>query len=271
MTTVTASPYVFDQAWQRELERLQSLERLFDPASQRHLAARGLRAGWRCLEVGCGAGSIATWLADQVGPSGSVLAVDLDPRFLEGHGRANLDVRRCDVTRESLEPSSFDLIHARAVMEHIPERQQILARLVKALQPGGWLVIEDTDFGGAAASMIGRYMLPNALSDVCERMYLAADALFVKRGAMGTFGPHLPQALTAAGLEDVLAEVHAPLVSGGTSGDWVRLTVDQLRAGFVASGYVTVAEVEEWLELSKHPAVRYLPPFMVTAWGRRPL
>jgi SAM-dependent methyltransferase len=271
MTTVSANHYVFDQAWERERDRLRSLERLFDAASQRHLAARGLAAGWRCLEVGCGAGSIALWLADQVGPTGSVLATDLDPRFLDGHGRANLTVRPHNIVRDPLEPASFDLIHARAVFEHLPEREQALGRLVRALKPGGWLVIEDTDFGGAAAAMIARYSAPTALDGLTERMYLAAEALFATRGAEATFGPRLPAALTAAGLEDVLAEVHAPLVSGGgTSGDWVRLTVDQLRPGFVATGYVSAAEVDEFLELSQHPGTRYLPPFIVTAWGRRP-
>src|SRR3954449_8618100 len=82
MTTSTAS-YVFDQSWQGELERLRSLEALFDPASQRLIAARGLAPGWHCLEVGCGAGGMALWLADRVGPRGSVLATDLDPRFLD--------------------------------------------------------------------------------------------------------------------------------------------------------------------------------------------
>src|SRR4051812_5008291 len=99
-TTPTGAPqstYVFDQAWQKELARLQSLEALFDAASQRHLADRGVQAGWRCLEVGCGAGSLALWLADRVGPTGSVLATDLDPRFLDGHERSNLMVVRHDL------------------------------------------------------------------------------------------------------------------------------------------------------------------------------
>jgi hypothetical protein len=45
------STSVFDQAWQRE-RPARAFEDLFDPASRRQLAERGIRAGWRCLEVG---------------------------------------------------------------------------------------------------------------------------------------------------------------------------------------------------------------------------
>jgi hypothetical protein len=55
------SAYVFQRVDdQRELERLRMIERVFDPASRRRLLATGLQAGWRCLEVGPGAGSIMT-------------------------------------------------------------------------------------------------------------------------------------------------------------------------------------------------------------------
>lgn len=48
--------YVFDQAWHAERERLAALERIWDPATFAFLAELGIRPGWRCLEVGAGAG-----------------------------------------------------------------------------------------------------------------------------------------------------------------------------------------------------------------------
>jgi cyclopropane fatty-acyl-phospholipid synthase-like methyltransferase len=68
------STYVFDPAWQMERDRLRALESLFDGASTRHLVRLGVTAGWRCLEVGCGAGGIARWLARRVGGGGRVVA-----------------------------------------------------------------------------------------------------------------------------------------------------------------------------------------------------
>src|SRR5262245_31886121 len=114
--------YVFDQAWQDEHDRLTALESLFDPATQRHLARLGVRDGWRCLEVGAGAGGVARWLADQVAETGQVLATDLDTRFLHNRGRSNLDILTHDIVSDPLD-GEFDLIHARAVLGHLPERE----------------------------------------------------------------------------------------------------------------------------------------------------
>lgn len=273
MTTETQSSakrstYVFDQAWQKELERLRSLEALFDPGSQRHLLARGVGPGWHCLEVGCGAGSLALWLADRVGATGSVLATDLDPRFLEGHGRSNLMVIRHDLTTDALTPAAFDLIHARALLVHLRDPEAVLARLVAALRPGGWLLIEDVDFGGAAATALGRYAVPTENAAPFERAYHAIAAVFSRAGADATFGARLPALLTGAGLADVGGEVHTPIVSGG-SGDWVRLSYQHLREPMLANGLLTEADFERDLAFLGDPSSRYLPPLMVSAWGRR--
>lgn len=80
------STYLFVQAAQQELERLQALEDLYDDVTMHRLTTLGVSAGWRCLEVGCGAGGIAYWLAETVGPRGSVVATDLDPRFIDKAG-----------------------------------------------------------------------------------------------------------------------------------------------------------------------------------------
>src|SRR3954466_14899908 len=147
------STYVFDQAWQKERGRLTALESLYDGVSRRLLDERGVRAGWRCLEVGGGAGGIARWLADRVGETGYVLATDLDTRFLRQDVRPNLEVRTHNIVTDPLDEAVFDVIHARAVVEHVADREQVIKRLAAALRPGGWLVIEEVDFGGATAGM----------------------------------------------------------------------------------------------------------------------
>ena len=50
-----------------------------DPATTRCLIAIGVTQGWRCLDVGAGGGSVARWLAERVGPDGSVVAVTSIP------------------------------------------------------------------------------------------------------------------------------------------------------------------------------------------------
>lgn len=149
---VTASKYALDNAMDHARERLSRLQDVYDPGTIRLLGALGVDSGWRCLEVGAGAGSIAVWMSEQVGPSGSVLATDIDPRFLDqlAAERANIEVRQHDVVNDELPVSAFDLIHTRMVLEHLPARDQALSRLVNALTPGGWLMIESIDFGSEA-------------------------------------------------------------------------------------------------------------------------
>lgn len=258
--------YVFDPAWQRERDRLTALESLFDDSSRRLMTALGLREGWRCLEIGCGAGGIARWLADQVGPRGRVLATDLDTRFLDGHGRANLDVQVHDIVTDELEDGAFDLIHARAVLEHIPARDEVLARLVGALAPGGWLLLEDVDFGPPMSAALARYFSPAHAAPAAERVYVAVAALFGAVGADASYGRRLPAALTGAGLVNVRAEMHTPVVAGDTE-TWSRGTVEQLADRLVATGLASTADVELFLTLTAEPTTYYAPPMLVSAWG----
>jgi ubiquinone/menaquinone biosynthesis C-methylase UbiE len=259
--------YVFDPAWQKERDRLTALESLFDGSSRRLMTALGLRAGWRCLEVGGGAGGIARWLADQVGAAGRVVATDLDTRFLDGHGRANLDVRAHDIATDALDDGPFELIHARAVLEHIPARDDVLARLAAALAPGGWLLVEDVDFGPPTSTALAQYFRPAHGAPAAERIYVAVAALFGAVGADASYGRRLPAALTGAGLLDVGAELHAPVVAGGTE-SWSRGTVEQLAGRLVATGLVSAADVELFLTLTGEPTTYYAPPVLVSAWGR---
>jgi trans-aconitate methyltransferase len=87
-------------------------------------------------------------MAERVGPSGYVLVTDTDPRFMEGSAcrrPAHLELRRHDIGTDPLLEQAFDLIHARLVLMHVPQRHKALARLVAGLKPRGWLVIEDVD------------------------------------------------------------------------------------------------------------------------------
>src|SRR5262245_34426627 len=138
-------PYLFDHAVKTERERLAAIEAAANPLTIECLETIGVSEGWRCLEVGAGAGSIAEWLGRRVGPKGKVVATDLQTKFLEAIDAPNLEVRKHDITREELEPDAFDLVSARKVLEHLPDPSAALRRMVAALRPGGWLLVEDSD------------------------------------------------------------------------------------------------------------------------------
>jgi ubiquinone/menaquinone biosynthesis C-methylase UbiE len=142
------STYLLDNANAKADTRMDVLARLYDESTQRALERVGVGAGWHCLEVGGGGGSVARWLAARVGAKGRVLCTDINTRIIEGHrGNTpeNLEVQSHDIANDPLPDAAFDLVHARLVLIHVPQRERALERMVAALKPGGWLVIEDFD------------------------------------------------------------------------------------------------------------------------------
>ena len=73
-----------------ELNRLRLVEEIYDPITIRHLGTIGVSKGWNCLEIGAGAGSMALWLANHVGPTRKVVATDIDLRFVSHLSVPNL-------------------------------------------------------------------------------------------------------------------------------------------------------------------------------------
>jgi tRNA A58 N-methylase Trm61 len=88
------SQYILPHDLTGEKQRLRLMSELLDPLDRSCIERLGLQAGWRCLEVGCGNGSISEWLASRVGPSGHVVASDIDLRYIAGLAATNLEVRK---------------------------------------------------------------------------------------------------------------------------------------------------------------------------------
>jgi 2-polyprenyl-3-methyl-5-hydroxy-6-metoxy-1,4-benzoquinol methylase len=271
-TGLIAPPaYLYDLAWRGEQARLRALEELFDPASRYFIERLGIAAGWRCLEVGFGAGSLAVWLADRVAPTGRVLATDLDPRMLDNERRANLEVRRHDVVADQLPRDEFDVVHSRAVLAHIPERQSVLERLRDAVRPGGWLVVEDIDLAGPAMRAAAeRYVWPPAARPAYRAGVQALEVVLSEADRDPGYGALLPAAVRDLGVLDFGAELHSPIIAGGAEQDCMRLTLEYLRARLLATRLVDESGFDQFLQLTRDGGVLYIPLFMVSAWGRRP-
>ena len=246
-----------------EQVRLGHLENFSDPITIGQMERIGVGAGWRCLEVAAGRGSIARWLAGRVGPSGSVLATDIDPRFLTDVP-ANIEVRRHDIDHDELE-TGFDLAHCRLLLMHLPDPVATLSRMLQALRPGGWLLVEDFDFGLVTVS--GH---PEA------EWATAAFHDFVTRlqqsGLMdGYIGRRLPALAAAAGVEAVGAEAFSAVAHQGVGPQWEALqhSLPALRPAAIASG-TPEPEYDRMAAILTDPHVVWFGICVVSAWGRRP-
>ena len=127
-----------------ERERLRLFEQTWDATTIRHLETSRISLGCRCLNVGAGYGSITGWLAAIVGPTGKVTATDIRPEL---HRPTNhpVELRRHDILRDELESDFYDLVHCRVLLQHVAEPELALSNMVRALKPGGLLLVEEFD------------------------------------------------------------------------------------------------------------------------------
>jgi SAM-dependent methyltransferase len=260
-------PYVMDHSVPDESRRLALLEAWADPGTIKCINAIGVRPAWTCLEIGAGAGSIVRWLSRQVGPEGRVVATDIDCRFLSSLDLPNVEIRRHDIVSDALPERAFDLVHARLVLEHLPERAQALSKMASSLKPGGWIVIEDQDLASVAPA---GQASPGTNSQFMIRS-LALSRLLAAVGIDLELGRHLYGELRSNHLVDLGAEGHIPVVVGGSKlAKYWRLTWEHLRGQLIASGLLTQWDVDEFVSLLEDPQFVWMAPAIVTAWGRRP-
>ncbi len=228
--------YIFDGELDAERQRLELQSAYWDPRTFRQLDATGVSGGWRCLEVGAGAGSVARWLCQRVA-DGHVTATDVDTRFLEPLRLPNLEVRRHDILEDPLEESAYDLVHARLVLIHLRRATDVIRKLARTLRPGGWMVLEDFD--------LRTWRLSHPADEVCARAAMAAARLLEAAGGGATLGLELPGALEAAGLVDVQAEAAAMVArSGSEDARIAAASLEQLRRPLVSSGLLTVDDLD---------------------------
>lgn len=259
--------YLLDNAWQQQRARLAGLEAWFDPGTIRHLEALGVAEGWRCWEVGAGGGSIAGWMARRVGTSGQVLATDLDIRFVEQLDAPNLTVQRHDILTDDPPSEGFDLVHARFVVEHLPDRTGALRHMLAALKPGGWLLIEDTD----SCSWLADPTADPAAVALFTRWTQAYAAFYERHEATIYAGRRLYGEYRALGLERIGVEGRVFMVQGGSAPAEVwRLTAEQVRERIVAEGDISADDMRHLLELLRDPDFAWMEGAVMAAWGQMP-
>jgi SAM-dependent methyltransferase len=256
--------YLLDNAGKEAPERFTALSAMFDSGTIRHLESRDVGPGRRCLEVGGGGGSIASWLSHRVGATGHVVVTDIDTRFLESLKLPNLEVWRHNIVSDPLPETAFDLVHARLVLVHIQDKEKVLAKLIAALKPGGWLVSEEFDSDSAPPDPA---VSP---SEVLLKTHVAMARLMADRGFQRRYGRLLFGRFRANGLVSVGAEARLFMVRSGSPGSsLVRANYQQLREAMINANYITAPEFEQDLARLDDPNFMMPSSIMWAAWGQR--
>jgi ubiquinone/menaquinone biosynthesis C-methylase UbiE len=170
--------------------------------SQEQLQLVGLSEGMRALDAGAGTGAVARVMANLVGASGSVVALDQSQNRLEAGrnlaaGVRNLEFQQGDLYDTKLPSESFDLVWSRFVFEYLAEPHRALAELIRVTKVGGKIVLADLDGNG-----VFHYPLSDYISSGLRKLLPALE---------GHFDPHAGRKLYSwlheAGLRDL--RVHA--------------------------------------------------------------
>ncbi|MDX1503620.1 MAG: SpoIIE family protein phosphatase, partial [Thermoanaerobaculia bacterium] len=258
-----------------EQRRLSLLNELLN---ERSLARLELRGGERTLDLGCGLGQMARAMARRL-TSGSVVAVERDPTQLaearrlaaEAGEEGLVEFRRAEAESPLArgELGSFDLAHARFLLEHVPRPERVMRALVEAVKPGGRVVVEDDD-----------HDLLRLWPEVpgFEAIWRAYERTYDRLGNDPFVGRRLVSLLHGAGAHP---SGNALLSFGSCAGDpafdaFVANFLGLIRGApepILAASALTVAELEEGLErLEEWSRLPDAALWYATCWaeGRRP-
>jgi SAM-dependent methyltransferase len=236
-----SNEYIFERNQQeQELLRLRMIEEAIDPATMTLLQATGIQKGWRCLEVGAGAGSVMRWMRGVVGDAGQVVAVDTNTNHIRHLSAAPYQIIEGDFLEIALD-GDFDLAHCRYVLIHNRRSQDMLKKLCALARPGGFLVLEEPDFTSAK-------LLNHARDPSQQRVNNAICRMFEQMQLDPAFGLGLPRKIAAEGLRILRVESRIHLNrGGGTMARMMGESTRALRDKYIATGEADSADIEKYI------------------------
>ncbi|MGH8884784.1 MAG: methyltransferase domain-containing protein [Egibacteraceae bacterium] len=258
-----------------DAERTRLLEQceIHRPEAEQLLDRISVKPGWRAIDIGCGPLGVLDLLSERVGPSGSVVGLEREPRMLDmaalSLAERHLDTVQLvqgDAAGTQLPGESFDLVHERLVLFNVSYPERVVAEMVRLARPGGYVALQELD----------------VVSYICEPPHPAWDRLVTAlitawqgAGLDPSIGRRLPRLLRAAGLRDVGVTAHAHVWRPGDLYQTLPLHLAGiLRKQMLTRGVLTEVELDDLLlQLAshlEHPDTLVLYSTLFQAWGRKP-
>ena len=242
-----------------QLERLRTLEHAFDPLSQKVFDHLDLPDKPAILDLGAGAGSLARWLTRRY-PDATVTATDIDTRYLIDI--PGIQVVTHNVVIDNFPAASFDVVHARALLCHLTEREAILTRAASWVRPGGWLVIEDVS------------LTPSLRTSNPLFRKVAQAGISLLEQSMGSdmfWADTLPVRLRDRGLSNIGHRTLEGQIGDNSPADtfWAATTA-QAGPALLKLGLVSQNDLDAMNHLRADPAFTAAALTLVSAWGQVP-
>jgi SAM-dependent methyltransferase len=257
-----------------EYQRLRAQARVWEEPTLRALDRLELRPGARCLDAGCGPGETMRLLAEAVGPTGEVIGLDIDGELgqlavadLHRSGHRQCSFTAHDVAADRPIPHArFDVVYARLLIFHLPQRVAALRRLWDAVAPGGHLLVQDYDLRTIAA------LPPLDSVDEANRVYTAT---FGALGADIHAGSRMADLFARAGIGTPDGTEVAGRIEPLDTGRFIlEHTLRSLVPAAVAHGVTTPEQADAALaalaaDAAAFPERPLLWPLMIATWKRK--
>jgi SAM-dependent methyltransferase len=251
--------------------RLELLDQIFGPASRMLLERAGLASGWRVAEIGCGIGLMTLWMAESVGPSGSVCTVDMSEEQLRvaanraaAAGLTNVVFHQASACETGLPRASFDLVYSRFLLCHLPDPLKAVREMSALLKPGGVLVCEDFDANSIAAEPPAR---------AYQRLVEISDALDAHLGVDSNVGLKLHRFFREAGFEAPEVAISQPAALRGNPKRFWELTLREAAPAILEAGVASEEELssicDEMQAIARDESTLILIARVSQVWARR--
>ncbi len=195
-----------------EVARLGLQHRVWRSAVAECWQRTGITHGWRVIDVGAGPGYATADLAEIVGPTGTVLAVERSERFLdvarercERRGLENVEFRAGDLMEISLGDLGYDASWCRWVASFVSSPEKLLANIAGALRPGGIAIFHEYSDYETFCFMPVKPNLQRFIQEVMESWRAA--------GGEPNIAKELPRLLSEAGFRVREIRPHVRTVS----------------------------------------------------------
>ncbi|MGB6876272.1 MAG: methyltransferase domain-containing protein [Candidatus Acidiferrales bacterium] len=262
--------YIF-AAGEAAAERLRLLDRVFNPTTRELLTNLGLAPGWQIADIGCGIGLNAMWMAERVGPSGSVTGIDMSEeqmRIAQANagtaGIKNAFFRQGTATATGLPRASFDLVYARFLLCHLTNPVAALEEMHALLKSGGLVVCEDF-----ISSTITTYPETRAYLRLSE-IYPIMDA---KRGVDSNAGAKLHQHFRSAGFRATEIKMELPAFLRGEEKRFWEMTLREAIPVIVEAGVAREEDIEQICDemhtIAEDETILLAVTTVVQAWARK--
>jgi SAM-dependent methyltransferase len=254
-----------------EVERLRLLHEVYGPGTQAMLQRAGLREGLRVVEIGCGNGNVACWVAEQVGTRGSVVGIDKSPDQIEqaqnqAQTRAlrNIEFKVGDAYTPGLPEASFDIAYGRLILMHLADPGKALQSMRRLVRPAGRVACEEMDL---------TCWLCDPPSGAIRRFYELNIALGERHGGHFRLGSSLHRLFQEAGFSAPEVGANFPLSLRGERKRLLELTFREFAPEVVRERLASQSEVDDIVaklaQLAGDETTLFGFPLLVQIWATR--